>query len=47
MTNRKILSGDFIQRNVSGVRRIQLPRGWIFSASNRIIKTGKRAARFQ
>jgi hypothetical protein len=28
-------------------RRIQSPRGWIFSAANRIIKTGKLAARFR
>ncbi|HEU0177198.1 MAG TPA: hypothetical protein VFV58_23280 [Blastocatellia bacterium] len=26
---------------------IQLPRGWIFSVSKRIIKMGKLAARFQ
>jgi hypothetical protein len=47
MTSGKILSRNFFQRNISGARRIQSSRGWIFSASNRIIKAGKGAERFQ
>jgi hypothetical protein len=41
MTSRKILLRNFFQPNISGGRRIQSPRGWIFSAPNRIIKVVK------